>query len=190
MDWNLVFSAVVTGSTVTYAGLTWWLTVETRRMRRIQTEPKVGVSLVQSPNAIGFVDMIVRNDGAGPALDVRFAVVETGHGPPDAELRETLQSSGLVQSGIPYLSPGADFRTFLTAILGRKTIEEARTNIHLRVRYTSATHEKYEDCYPLDLTQFWNRAQVGRPFLEEIVRELRALRGELEEWRQTLRPRA
>jgi hypothetical protein len=64
-NWERIFSALVAASTLVYAGLTAYLVVETRRMRRVQTEPKVGVSIVPSADAFGFADLLVRNDGAG-----------------------------------------------------------------------------------------------------------------------------
>jgi hypothetical protein len=44
------------------------------------------------------------------------------------------------------------------------------------VRYRSATNENHENCYPIDLEQFWSRFRAGAPPLETIADELKAIR--------------
>lgn len=42
---SVIFTGVVTLATAVYAALTWQLVSETRRMRKVQTEPKLEITL-------------------------------------------------------------------------------------------------------------------------------------------------
>ena len=61
----MVFTGVVAASTLIYAGFTGWLACETRKVRKAQTEPRVGVrvSLVDGSRMI----LEIRNQGQGLA---------------------------------------------------------------------------------------------------------------------------
>src|ERR1051326_4968339 len=118
-NWERIFSGVVALSTLVYAVLTSRLVTETSKMRHVQSDPQIGISVVQSKDAFGFADMLIRNDGAGPAVDVRFEIVKTDTGDPDPQVLASLESLGLMQTGIPYMSPGGEFRTYIAQILGR-----------------------------------------------------------------------
>jgi hypothetical protein len=59
---TLGFSGIVALSTVVYAILTWSLVAETRRMRRAQSDARVGIELVENSWSLGLVDLVVRND--------------------------------------------------------------------------------------------------------------------------------
>ena len=69
----LVFSGLVALSTLVYAVLTWRLVTETKRMREVQTEPKVSVRAELSRDVgHGGIELIIRNEGQGPAQNIRF----------------------------------------------------------------------------------------------------------------------
>src|SRR5947208_9205421 len=72
-SWSFVLSAVVASATTVYALLTWRLVAETKRLREAYSEPHVGVSVLPSEYAsTGFADLVIRNDGLGAAIDLRF----------------------------------------------------------------------------------------------------------------------
>ncbi|HEX7137644.1 MAG TPA: hypothetical protein VF219_07355 [Vicinamibacterales bacterium] len=177
------FAVVVAISTVVYVCLTLYLVVETRKMRRVQTEPKIGISIVQSEHAFGFADLMIRNDGAGPALDLKFEIVITPEGAtPDAEILKTLAALGAIKTGIPYMSPGAEYRAYFGQMVGRSDAEMA-THLHLKVTYRSVHEEQYDDCYPVDLLPYTQRRRIGTPVGEQVVGELAAIRKQLERLR-------
>lgn len=70
---TVIFSAVVTLATAVYAILTWILVSETRKMRQVQTEPKIEISLQSLDIAVHIVRLHIRNIGLGPALNIRFS---------------------------------------------------------------------------------------------------------------------
>jgi hypothetical protein len=96
----------------------------------------------------------------------------------DSEIVTRLNELTFIANGIAYLAPGRDVRTYLGRVVGR-TPENIRTHVHLRVRYRSAAKEEHEECYPIDLEQFWNRFRAGTPPLETIAEELKAIRQQL-----------
>ena len=76
MNWNdiviLVFSGLVAASTVIYAFLTWKLVTETRQLRRAQTEPRVTVRVESTRSGGNGKELVIRNEGQGPAKGVSF----------------------------------------------------------------------------------------------------------------------
>ena len=69
---TVLFTAVVAISTVAYAILTWSFVSETKRMREVQTEPKIEITLKPLDFAINIVRLHIRNIGLGPARNVKF----------------------------------------------------------------------------------------------------------------------
>jgi len=148
-------------------------------MRRTQTDAKIGVSVEASQWAFGFVDLLIRNYGAGAATDVGFEIVETEPGKGDVEILKALRSFGLIQNGMDYMPPGYEYRTYLVSMIGKRE-ELPETHVHLRVKYFSPSGEEHSDCYPVDLAQFWNRRRLGYPHLETMAREIEKIRQVLE----------
>ncbi len=62
---TVIFTAVVTLSTVVYAILTAALVKETRRMRQAQTEPKIEITLRPSDEWINLIRLHLKNIGLG-----------------------------------------------------------------------------------------------------------------------------
>lgn len=109
-----VFSSVVMLATVVYAILTWRLVAETEELRRVQTDPRISMSLEPSRRAINVLELYVKNIGGGPAYDVRLKItsdVSTWllHKQPDHKLEEL----GIFREPIPYLGPQQEIRTFV-----------------------------------------------------------------------------
>ena len=69
---TVVFTAVVTISTVVYAALTAVLVSETKKMRQVQTEPKIEITLRPFEFAIHIVKLHIKNIGLGPAENLKF----------------------------------------------------------------------------------------------------------------------
>lgn len=65
---TLIFTAVVTLSTVVYAVLTAILVIETQRMRRAQTEPRLSAYFAPIEEIVNFGHLYIKNIGLGPAF--------------------------------------------------------------------------------------------------------------------------
>jgi hypothetical protein len=71
---TIIFSAVVAIATMVYAILTWRLVSETRKMREVQTEPKISITIQPREAWINFIDMVIQNIGLGTAYNIKFKV--------------------------------------------------------------------------------------------------------------------
>lgn len=177
----VAIAAIAAAATTVYVVLTGWLAWETRKLRLSAVQPHVGVSVLPSEWAsTGFADLVIRNDGVGPAINVRFIPEEATPGVANAELLGELRRLGIVQNGIPYLAPGSEFRLYFAQLVGRGDAQ-LRTNIHLRVIYESIDHRTFEPCYPLELGHFAKRMRIGHPPLPEIADEMKRLRNVVEQ---------
>lgn len=77
---TVIFTAVVTLSTIVYAILTAVLVAETRRMRQAQTEPKIEVTIRPREEMINLIHVYVKNIGLGPAYDISFDITAEAGG--------------------------------------------------------------------------------------------------------------
>ncbi len=79
---TVLFTGVVTVSTVVYAVLTAVLVSETKKMREVQTEPRIEITLHPFESAINIVRLHIKNIGLGPAEDIKFnsSVISGGEG--------------------------------------------------------------------------------------------------------------
>jgi hypothetical protein len=114
------------------------------------------------------------------AIDVKFEIIISPEGAaPDPRAWKRLNVLGLVKTGIPYMSPGAEYRAYFEQMVGRSDADMA-TNIHLKVRYRSAGFDQYEDCYPVDLLHYVQRMHIGKGNADKAADELAAIRKQLE----------
>lgn len=170
---QVVFSAVVTAATVAYAVLTWKLVSETKRMRRAQTNAKMTIGLDSRPEYLNFIDVFVRNEGVGPAYDIRFEV-EMLDASGDCSILEAIESLGFIEQGMDYFSPGQEIRSFLTSMTDDFEAK-MRTRIRVKISYTTASGEKANDAYVLDFSVFKGRSQLGEPDLHSIAKSLKSI---------------
>ena len=170
---QVIFSALVTLATLVYAGLTWSLVSETRRMRRAQTDAKMTIGLDVREEAINLVELFVRNEGVGPAYDVRFSVEMVGSGG-HAEILDSILSLGFIDQGLAYFSPGQEIRSFLTSMAIEFEAKIA-TKIRVAITYSTASGERTKDEYVLDLAVFKGRHQLGEPDLHSVAKSLKSL---------------
>jgi hypothetical protein len=65
-----IATVALTATTIVYAWLTGTLAVETRRLRRVGTEPDVVAYLLPDPRHLNLLHLVVANVGRGPARNV------------------------------------------------------------------------------------------------------------------------
>lgn len=166
---SVLFSFVVTFATVIYAWLTWRLVSETRVMRRAQTEPVVAIVLAPHQFRFGFAELLLVNEGTGPARDVKFVVEPVGSAEP--ELLEKVRNLGFIRRGVQYMSPRQEIRTFLASMIERNE-QRMNTNIRVRVSYRTPIGELRSDEFELDFSPFWGYSELGKHPLVAIEGEL------------------
>ncbi|MDO8721436.1 MAG: hypothetical protein Q7J31_04320, partial [Syntrophales bacterium] len=103
---TVIFTAVVTISTVAYAILTWSLVSETKKMREVQTEPRIEIALKPLDFAINIVRLHVRNIGLGPAKNVRFTFSVSSGGEGAEKLLGEFNKAIFLKTGLKYFGPG------------------------------------------------------------------------------------
>jgi hypothetical protein len=122
---SLLFSFLVTGSTLVYAYLTHKLVQETIRMRRAQTDPEIVAYLELKRSEI---DLVIKNTGGGGAYDVAFSTKQNEQ---DESILQGLENLGIFK-GMKYMAPGQEFR-FLYSILTMGA--EPNESIWMKITY-------------------------------------------------------
>lgn len=167
-----IFAAVVALSTVVYAVLTGRLVSETRRMRRAQTDAKVVVGVSTRDEWLNFVDLWVRNEGQGPATDVKFEVKDLSDGG-SKKVLESVTNYGCLKHGASYMSAGQEFRTFLCSMVGDKSI--MKTRVEVKASYTTAAGERQTDVHIIDFSIFEGTSQLGEPPLHTMAKKIESI---------------
>lgn len=171
---SLLFSFIVTISTVVYAILTWRLVSETQKMREMQIEPKMSIILQPREEWIGLLDLIIQNIGLGPAYDVLFTAEPDFYCDP----KRPLSQVGIFQNGLPYLAPNQKYQFFLTSTADR--YEELKKNpFFIHVTYKDCRDKMYTDKFYIDFGQFDGMLQLGKPPLHKIARDLEYLQRDI-----------
>ena len=169
----IAFTAV---SVLAYAGLTWRILTETRKMREAQTEPRVSVSLEPAERVgHGGIELVIRNEGQGPAQNIRFdfqgdPTYFIGHGQ-----RQPIDQIPIVKSGLPYLGPGQSFRFLLGWLFGEAFDRANEEPWTFQVDYANLSNNSKRDTYILDFSQFTGLIVGSGAPIVKIEKHLEAL---------------
>jgi hypothetical protein len=172
---NVLFAGTVAVSTVFYAILTFVLVWETRRLRKVQTEPKISVYIEPEERWLNLIDLVIKNIGQGPAYDLRFTCPEDFKLSPKRE--KTLSSLSFLR-GIDYLAPEQRIRTFLTDavyILGQQTAR----SFQITATYRNAPNGKgrgFQETFNIDFDQLRGFEVIGEPPLYSIAKNVKELK--------------
>lgn len=161
VDWsNLAAAIVVAACTFVYAFLTWRLLSETRKLREVQTEPRVGVQVEPNHPSRGY-DLVIRNTGQGAAQNVRFEFLGDptyfrdsfgGNAPPP------VNQLPVVKDGLVYMEPGYTL-TFPLGTTSPKEFDRAtREPWEFRVEYENLGGKRRKNNCLVDFSQFKGQA--------------------------------
>lgn len=171
---TVIFSAVVTLATAVYAILTWILVSETRKMRQVQTEPKIEISLQSLEIAVHIVRLHVRNIGLGPPLNVKFTPKVVSGGESAQLLINEFTKTNFFKIGLSYLSPGEQRLSNYTEM--NKNHEGKITSvIAFDVEYQGSIGKKYKETLTIDMSEHKGSYQLGKPHLYSIALSLEKL---------------
>lgn len=174
---TVVFTAVVTISTVAYAILTWSLVSETKRMREVQTEPRIEITLKSLDYAINIVRLHIRNIGLGPAKNIRFTSHISSGGDVAEKLLEEFNKANFLKVGLKYFGPGHELYSGYTQITKDFDAKIASVLIY-DVEYESFTGKKYKDQITIDISERKGTTQLGKPNLYAIAQSIEAIEKE------------
>ena len=174
-----VFTGVVAISTVAYALLTWRLVSETRRLREVQTEPRVSMRLELATHVgHGGIELVIRNEGQGPAQNIRFNF----QGDPtyfiDHGQDQPVDQITAIKNGLPYLGPGQDFRILMGWLYGEAFERASQQPWLFHVAYENSLGKLQSSDYTLDFSQFSGLIIGGGPPLVKIEKHLEAIKND------------
>jgi hypothetical protein len=175
---TVIFTAVVTISTVAYAILTWSLVSETKRMREAQTEPRIEMTLKPLDFAINIVRLHVRNIGLGPARNVKFASRVASGGEGAEKLIEEFNKANFLKVGLKYFGPGHELHSGYTEITKDFDAKIASV-LTYDIEYDSVTGKKYSDQTTIEVAELRGMNQLGKPSLYAIAQSVEAIQKEL-----------
>jgi hypothetical protein len=168
---TVAFTAVVTFSTVAYAILTWRLVSETKRMRQVQTEPKIEITAKPLEFAINIVRLHIRNIGLGPAITVRFSPRVVSGGEAALALLAEFTETNFFKVGLAYFGPGQELQSHYTQMTQNLDAKLASI-LAFDLEYRSVTGATYHDTITIDMSEQKGAYQLGRPSLYAIAQSL------------------
>jgi hypothetical protein len=164
---NLIFSFFVMIATVIYAVLTWKLVKETKRMRELQSEPKVSITAEFHETHFNFLNLKIQNIGLGPAYSLRFKVLKDF----EYDAMEFVSGMGFVKNGINYLSPGHKIETFFTSLL-EDFERKLSDHLEIEVTYLNAHGKEYKDTYLINFSYISGLSKLGSSPIEKIAKSI------------------
>lgn len=175
---TVIFTAVVTLSTVVYAILTGILVSETRKMREVQTEPKIHITIDSFDFAIHIIRLNIQNIGLGPASDLNFEPTVLSGGESAEKLLNEFTESNFFKTGLRHFGPGQNIYSAYS-----QTTEDfegkSSSILSFKVSYESATGKKYTDEIILDMSELKGRYQLGKPNLYAIAQSLEKMQNDV-----------
>ena len=177
----VVFTGVVAGSTFIYTLITGWLAWETRKMRLAQTEPRVSIHLEPNHTGLTGYDLVIRNDGQGPAKGVRFKFEGDS-----SYFRESMVANAppqvdqlpAIRDGLDYLEVGQTLRYTLGVVSPEEFERASKNPWKFVVEYRNFANRKRKDTYVLDFSQF-KGGTFAKNWIEEISKSLTSIKSDL-----------
>lgn len=168
---TVLFSAVVTISTVIYSVLTGKLVSETKRMRQVQTEPKIEVTIKSFDFAIHIVRLHIRNIGLGPAINLKFDLKVLSGGQAAQDLLDEFTQSNFFKIGLNYFGPGQERYSHYTQMTQGHD-GKIESVLAIEISYESTTGVKYKEQAMIDMSELKGEYQLGTPNLYSIAKSL------------------
>jgi hypothetical protein len=168
---TLVLSAVAAATTVVLAVLTYWLTVETRLLRKAGTDPALSMHIECGERHVNAIFLVIQNHGRGTAYNVKWKVTPdagtlVAHG---VELRSLKLLNGLSQ-----IAPGQRIETFFGMAFGMLA-GEGCPPIMIEATYHDAHKAELSDSFVLAPKQFEGLTRLGQSIGEDVSESLKKL---------------
>ena len=177
----VVFTGVVALSTVVYAVLTWRLVTETRRMREVQTEPRVSIRIEADHTGLLGYELVIQNEGQGVAKNVRFEF----EGDPSYfqsswvnRRPPAVNDLPIIKNGLDYLEPNQLYRFLLGTVSSEEFERAIDAPWTFRTYYESLYGKCKSDTYVVDFSQFSGMFFESN-YLKETAGHMKAVREDL-----------
>ena len=178
----VIFTGVVAITTLVYMLITGWLALETRKMRQAQTEPRVSVRVEEDQSGFPGFELVIKNEGNGPAKEVRFEFT----GDPSYFHNSVLGKSPPTVDQLPAIKEGLDLIEAgytLRFALGNVDPEEFERAIlnpwRFYVSYKSLSGKETKKLpYIIDFSQFEGQF-FAKNWMQEISNSLANIQKDL-----------
>lgn len=126
-----------------------------------QARPYLSLVAEPSPVSRHFVDLVLRNSGAGPARNVRIRVDPPLRAAADVEGHLT-KDARIFTEPVPMLPPGFSLSTFFDSALARNDQEDLPSTYNVRITYDDGHGHSWDETSILDI-----ELQRGLTYTEE-----------------------
>ncbi len=168
---TIIFTGVVTLSTVFYAALTGWLVVETKKIREVQTEPRIHIAIESYDFAINIVRLKIQNIGLGLASDMKFVSSVIKGDNSAKELLKDFTQSNFFKIGLRNLGPGQSIYSADTNLTEEYEGKIASV-LSFKVEYKNSTKKSCFEEIIIDMSEIKGKSQLGKPHLYSIANSL------------------
>lgn len=176
---TVIFTGVVTISTVVYAVLTAVLVSETKKMREVQTEPRIEITLRHSEFAINIVRLHIKNIGLGPAKDLKFNSSVISGGKTAEKLLAEFTETNFFRTGLKYFSPGQEIFSHYSQMT-QDYDHKIQPVLLFEMEYQSVTGLKYnKEKTIIDMSEMKGSYQLGKPNLYAIAQSLEKIQNDI-----------
>ncbi len=164
---QIICTAVIAIATFLYALLTFFIVKETIRLREIQTEPDVVVYLQVTDNEPYTLDIVAKNIGAGPALNVVWSFDKRA--PLIVDKKTGLDKIKFLDR-VEFFPPGIEYRS----LLGGPNLfqEPVSPPLDVSVTYTNRLNKIYSRSFRIDPQELFGRSWIDNNNIHEISRSL------------------
>lgn len=158
--------------TAVYVILTNRILNENRLLRQVQIEPCITAHLEISEAGFSFINLVVQNQGPGPAIDVSFTVKwALGEDKHTKDLRKL----GIFQRPSAVLPSGWRIESYAAHLVGDSFEKLMASPIEIIVQCHDRLGLPHQWEYVLDFETFRNLVRVGKPALSSIAQSLEKL---------------
>jgi hypothetical protein len=167
---NVIATVILVVITAVYVFLTRDMLKDSRESHHRATQPEVVVTVQESRNAYGFLDMVIENLGPSPAYDLRFEVSS----PVQIRQKRELREIGLFQDGMAILAPRQNVRFFLASTYERFD-ELMDTRFDVVAKWRSLDGEVFERSFPIRFDHLRNMSSIGSDPGQKAAKQLEAI---------------
>ena len=157
---QIIFSGIVTISTVVYSILTWQLVSETRRTREFQMTPDVNIFFERAEADASFVHIVFKNFGLGHAKNVRFKIIR------DFEFYDfehlQLKKLKIINDGIETFYSKQEHKYYL-ADLSNDPERKKQEILIIEVEYDSITNKHTKKIFNLTFSEIEGKSIFNPP---------------------------
>jgi hypothetical protein len=179
-DWiEIIYSFVLTISTVIYARITSKLFQETKSQRLALTEPLLSMRLQSNTENLNIIELHIENLGNGIAYNIRFIFLTDFIYTNQKEKK--LSDIAFFKSGLIALAPRQHHKIFLTSLINDTINGVEHRPFEIKVVYDTLSQKNKESIFGLNLTEFEGLLYMDKKNeIQELIKSIRELTSAIE----------